>query len=533
MRIIRIKISEAASCGGLLDGMDIELLRPRNSEGDAEFLPVCLLGKNGTGKSQFLQILAEIFQAAWHEHSPSEEMTAANPELLFEIIYEVTLNNGEVKRVRLSRSRETSGRIGKIIMEVKVGSEYDIILNNSAPEFGVYLPPLIVAYTSGDNETLSLPFYFSRSGYASSVTSAARTNAKKVVPNNRLVMLDYSTHLEVLVSNVTLGSDKLRHELVKHANLSALHSFRLVIQLNHPKAPKIRGKNPNRKGVQLTDELERYIEQLCKSATCWEYEPNNEIYTLDYFVNDENRKAFGSFWETAADLYRSLHKLAMLNDLMIPKSARERVRKNINTRKFASRLPEPQDEMKVFKIEEVRFHKASTSGSTSNVDYVSLSDGEHQQAQIFGIIAMFRASNTLFLLDEPESHFNPQWRAKLITRLTELPVQGLGEQEFILTTHAPFVPSDMHREQIRIFTKEDETLSACKPEIETFGATYDSILSHCFRVDPPISELAREKIEELKRTASAEEIEREMPRIGSSVEKALLADHLFELKRKN
>ncbi|WP_351060008.1 hypothetical protein, partial [Psychrobacter sp. TB20-MNA-CIBAN-0197] len=92
--------------------------------------------------------------------------------------------------------------------------------NNSAPEFGVYLPPLIVAYTSGDNETLSLPFYFSRSGYASSVTSAARTNAKKVVPNNRLVMLDYSTHLEVLVSNVTLGSDKLRHELVKHANLS-------------------------------------------------------------------------------------------------------------------------------------------------------------------------------------------------------------------------------------------------------------------------------------------------------------------------
>jgi restriction system-associated AAA family ATPase len=320
--------------------------------------------------------------------------------------------------------------------------------------------------------------------------------------------------------------------LVNHANLSALHSFRLVIQLNHPDAPKIKGKNPNRKGVQLTGELELYIDQLCRTATCWNYEPKHEVYVLDYLVDRESRKAFGSFWKTAMDLYRSLHKLAMLNDLMIPKPARERLRKNIKTRKFASKLPEPQDETKVFKIEEVRFQKTAQSGISSDVDYVSLSDGEHQQAQLFGIIAMFRDRNTLFLLDEPESHFNPQWRAKLITRLMNLPVQGLGEQEFILTTHAPFVPSDMHREQVRIFSKEDEQLSARKPEIETFGATYDSILSHCFDVDPPISELAQEKINDLKATASAEEIEREMPRIGSSVEKALLADRLFELKKK-
>ncbi|MBC2806292.1 ABC transporter, partial [Rhizobium ruizarguesonis] len=89
MRIVRVKIFEAASCGGLLDGMDIELVRPRIGGDNANFLPICLLSKNGTGKSQFLQIIAEIFQAAWHEHSPEEEATAANPELLFEIIYEV------------------------------------------------------------------------------------------------------------------------------------------------------------------------------------------------------------------------------------------------------------------------------------------------------------------------------------------------------------------------------------------------------------------------------------------------------------
>ncbi|RWQ64049.1 restriction system-associated AAA family ATPase [Mesorhizobium sp.] len=532
MRIVRVKIFEAASCGGLLDGMDIELLRPRNRGGNAQFLPICLLGRNGTGKSQFLQILAEIFQAAWHEHRPSEEATAANPNLLFEIIYEISLGgDGGVKRIKLSRNREPSGRLGKMTMEIRGDDGYELLSDNRQPDFGRYLPPLVVAYTSGDNETLSLPFYVSRSGYASSVTTAAMKAADAVVPENRLVMLDYSTHLEVLIANLMVGADDLRGELVKHANLSAVHSFRLVIQLNHPDAPKIRGKNPDRKGVQLTGELEQYIDELCRAATCWNYDPKHEIYVLDYLVDDESRKAFGRFWNAAADLYRSLHKLAMLNDLMIPRRARERVRRNINNRKFASKLPEPQDETKVFKIEEVQFRKASQVGSSSAVDYVSLSDGEHQQAQIFGIVAMFREQNTLFLLDEAESHFNPQWRAKLVTRLMDLPVQGLGEQEFILTTHAPFVPSDMHREQVRIFSKEDEKLSARQPEIETFGATYDSILSHCFGIDPPISMLAQDKINALKAVGSAEQIESEMPHIGASVEKALLADRLFELKK--
>lgn len=533
MKIVRVKIFEAASCGGLLDGMDVDLLRPRGERDNADFLPMCLLGRNGTGKSQFLQIISEIFQSAWHEHRPEEESTSANSSLLFEIIYEVKVEDDAagVKRVKLSRARDQSGRIGKMQMDVRGEDGYEQLADNHDPKFGRYLPRLVVAYTSGDNETLSLPFYISRSGYAASVANAAMKQADALVPDNRLVLLDYSTHLEVLIANLMVAPATLQSELVRHANLASLRSFRLVIQFNHPQSPKIKGKNPERKGIQLTDELERYVRQLCDAATCWDYDIKQELYTLDYLVDDESRKAFATFWSRAIELYRSLHKLAMLNDLMIPKSARVRLKKNLRTRKFASKLPEPQDEMKVFKIEEVRFTKIGPSGQMSDVDYVSLSDGEHQQTQLFGIVAMFRDPNTLFLLDEPESHFNPQWRAKLVTRIMSLPVQGLGDQEFILTTHAPFVPSDMHRDQVRIFLKVDDKLAASKPEIETFGATYDTVLSHCFDVDPPISELAQEKINELKETGSAEEIEREMPRLGSSVEKALLADRLFELKK--
>src|ERR1700735_358475 len=54
-----------------------------------------------------------------------------------------------------------------------------------------------------------------------------------------------------------------------------------------------------------------------------------------------------------------------------------------------------------------------------------------------------------------------------------LPIEGRGSQEVLLTSHAPFVPSDVPREQVHIFAK-DETgrVSVRYPEIETYGATF-------------------------------------------------------------
>ena len=72
--------------------------------------------------------------------------------------------------------------------------------------------------------------------------------------------------------------------------------------------------------------------------------------------------------------------------------------------KFASRLPEPQDEDKVFRFEQVRFHMRQEKTLIEPVDYVALSDGEHQQAQIFGVFSMITDSNALFVLDEPREN---------------------------------------------------------------------------------------------------------------------------------
>ena len=229
----------------------------------------------------------------------------------------------------------------------------------------------------------------------------------------------------------------------------------------------------------------------------------------------------------------------MLNDLALSKKTRERFRKETIERRFASRLPEPQDEDKVFRFERVMF-KAKRTGK--EVDYVSLSDGEHQLGQILGTFCMLSSPNMLFLLDEPESHFNPLWRVKFISRILALPTRDgdrkesskATEQECLLTTHSPFVPSDMHRDKVFIFSKDEQgKIQVQNPNIETFATPFNTIIEECFNVRPPISDVAHDEIKRLMESENPEEIREEMQHLGDSVQKAFLADRLRQLTNRN
>ncbi len=543
MKLLRVHVISAATCGGLLDGFDLAL-RGANAD-SAKFDPLCLLGPNGAGKSQFLQVVAEIFQSIFCSIAPLEERTEGNPDLQFEIEYLICPENAtsdvhvRVRKIALGRK--------KAVVEVHINLDGEWIeRERTSDELLKLLPSKIVGYTSGGNETLSLPFFISRSGYASEVAARAlggESAEEAPLPDTRLMLIDYATHLEVLVANLLLASADQRLALMADARVNGLSSFRCVVQLAHAAVKKMSAhgkKIRTRKGIQLTEELERYLEQLQACATCYQYDEKTETYTFDFYVDAQSIKAFRSFWETSLSLYSALHKFAMLNDLVIPKATRERFKKDTMARRFASKLPEPQDEDKVFRFERVNF---VAQDRREIVDYVSLSDGEHQLAQLLGTFAMISYSNVLFLLDEPESHFNPLWRVKFISNLLDLPYgkknsRRLGGkaamQDVLITTHSPFLPSDMIRENVLIFKKNAESgaVGFRRPEIETYGATFDAILDECFDVSPQISQLARNEIDAMLVSNDVSVIKETMRRLGDSVEKALLADRVRELSKK-
>ena len=80
---------------------------------------------------------------------------------------------------------------------------------------------------------------------------------------------------------------------------------------------------------------------------------------------------------------------------------------------------------------------------------------------------------------------------------------------------------------------EDGKIEINNPDIQTFGATFNTIIERCFNVRPPISELSRSEIKRLMHSNDPEEIKQGIRNLGDSVEKAFLADRFRELTNQN
>lgn len=126
--------------------------------------------------------------------------------------------------------------------------------------------------------------------------------------------------------------------------------------------------------------------------------------------------------------------------------------------------------------------------------YDRISDGEHQLIQIIGSLILFGGQQSLFILDEPESHFNPEWRIEFVDVINKY--VDLSKLELIISTHSPFVLSACKSERVLHFKKSQEGCIAIQSlgNVETYGASFDSLLTSVFDLDvliskKPLSEL--------------------------------------------
>lgn len=128
--------------------------------------------------------------------------------------------------------------------------------------------------------------------------------------------------------------------------------------------------------------------------------------------------------------------------------------------------------------------------------------------------------NVLILLDEPDILLHPEWQRKYILVLIRF-FENIYENKrvkIILTSHSPFVASDLPRENVIMLdvydardeeTKRDEEdpkhqkVGNCKvvndKDIKTFGANIFDLYTDAFFVESSFGEFAKVKIKEVVR----------------------------------
>jgi restriction system-associated AAA family ATPase len=522
----------------LLDGQMLGILQefeqvfaPQTDDGVE---PYCFVGENGTGKSRLLQCIAEIF--CWIDTRTRLFRPNRNAEIgfRFELEYEIHANKGP-RRV-LIRNSDNIKR--PQVVEIDKEGEETAIEGEQA--IRAILPRFVVGYTSGENETLSVPFLDVKGEYAAEVRERAlfRRWKREDIPDLRLVMMDYHSNLSILVANFLLQEDRRLTLLEGFVRATGVESFRLIIQTKHRAAPKKikikiedangRIKQETREGVQLVPQLEEYIEQLKKCSTCHEFHEKESRWNFDFFVQAATRKAFKHFFGTAYNLCMAFQRLSMLNELIVPSKHRDTIAKIRRDEKIAIKPPTPAEEDKVFRFETIRLRMRDADDS---LDYISISDGEHQFAHIFGTLLMFDQPNTLFLLDEPESHFNPQWRIKFVPLVNQI---ARGKHHcLLLSSHAPFIISDCKAQNVYIFTRSQDGrgVKASPPKTETYGASFDRLLEDVFGVKPPVARKSLDELRQLQHDGTKKEIENRLDDFGDSPVKFYLYQRLEKLKK--
>ena len=134
-------------------------------------------------------------------------------------------------------------------------------------------------------------------------------------------------------------------------------------------------------------------------------------------------------------------------------------------------------------IDEVRIRIRLRNGDGS-VTFSELSEGEQQLLTVLGLLRFTSESESLFLLDEPDTHLNPRWCVDYISYLRQFVKDDNHRAEtshIILTTHNPLAIAELTREQVQVLSLAEgpptRRVVAFHPEMDPRGLGYAAIVT--------------------------------------------------------
>ena len=582
MKLLHIKI--ISSFRSLPKNFEVHFLRKQDHARCFEFHPYCLAGLNGSGKSNLLEVIATIFyhvectylnyrpEGFGSEDEDNLDAPGFNSRLCtpdaFELEYlfptpELTPITG--------KSQFSLHRVAHIQITKDVGVRPIIRwLNRSdfepeaKPELARdkikdLLPRYILGYSSGHNETLSLPFFKMRFIHFDEYRDKL---IKKVDypnrPEGRLIYLDEQFSQVILLCHYLFPSDAVTEVFKKKIHLNGFRCFRIIIRRFH-KIPLKDDPLGRLESDEFTLNLEKVIDKLIRCSTSYHkvFTPKfgkdaHDLY-LDFWVDESTRAAFQFHFKdesggtveqqkaaSALSLFHAFQALLTFNYYMVDDQTKTELYESLSLY-VNETVPTPASHERVVRFKDTRLLK---KGVQEKIYLKNLSDGEHQLLHTIGLCLLFRHVPVLFLLDEPETHLNPEWRASYISTLRAALEADKSNsrvmREVLLTSHSPFIISDCRKENVLVFTKNPQTQKVtCKrPDFETFGASATLLTNEIFDRPETIGDFANDELKRIESLAAQDnpdrlDIARQLDRtLGDSIEKTLAIGRILRGSKK-
>lgn len=440
MRVNRLQISTCKAVQGFKNLIDFEIDFDRDSSTSV------LVGRNGTGKSNVLEALTIIFRDL--------DLELTTPQFSYVLEYSC---HGHQIIIDADPDRKTN--------KIKIHTDKkNISLKAFRENKREYLPNYVFGYYSGPSNRMQDHFLKHQEHFYNDLINSPDDS---IIPLRPLFFAQH-IHSQFVLLAFFLEQDK---EVLKflddHLGITGMDSVLFVM-----KQPPWSSREGDERfwlarGIvaKLLDRL--YSVSLAPMRHKWRvplgFRKTTELEHLYLYLPDAKAlQKLKSGYSSQQDFFKALEST------------------------YISEL-----------IREVRTRVVSRSSETP-LTFRELSEGEQQLLMVLGLLRFTREDESLFLLDEPDTHLNPAWSVQYLEFLKT--IGGLGENgHIILATHDPLVISGLKKEQVRIMQRDtaDSPIKALMPDIDPQGMGINGLLrSELYGLRSPLDIPTLEKINE-------------------------------------
>lgn len=123
-------------------------------------------------------------------------------------------------------------------------------------------------------------------------------------------------------------------------------------------------------------------------------------------------------------------------------------------------------------IDEIRVSVQHTRAG--HIRFEQLSEGEQQLLTVLGLMLFTQQDESLFLLDEPDTHLNPVWTYDFLSLLQQNIVAD--KTQLLIATHNPLLIGTLKKEQVRILLQEQDKTEGREPDEDPIGIGVEGLL---------------------------------------------------------
>ncbi|WP_411086211.1 AAA family ATPase [Streptomyces sp. 061-3] len=381
-----------------------------------------LVGRNGSGKSNLLEALTIIFR---------DIDLGRRPDFSFEVDYSIKENEVEIA------SRQSRGRFS---LTCRVNGHPMSLTKFSGEDGREFRPQHVFGYYSGPSNRLEEHFIPHQERFYKDLIDGIERPL-------RPLFYARNVHSNFVLLAFFLDEDPVVMNLLRdHLGIEGLDSALFEMQ-----KPSWDGKNGDERFWNARGTVRSLLDRL---------------YGLSIAPMRLERKVRTglSRYSQTEHLYLYLESLAEVRELRAAYASHGEFFKALEST-YISEL-----------IHDVRI-RVKTTRSTSSLTFRELSEGEQQLLLVLGLMRFTREDESLFLLDEPDTHLNPAWSVQYRKFLGDF--GGLDDGcQVLMATHDPLVVAGLLKEDVRILQRHDAgRISAVAPLDDPQGMGVGALLT--------------------------------------------------------